>query len=410
MSLTSRLFPVLAALRRGPLPSFLVLFAALYGAYGTQSPFFPAFLGSRGLSAEAIGTVLAYSTAVKLVAAPLAGRLADRIGNGRLVLAGFAAATGLFGFAYLAVAGVWAAALVATAWSIAIAPLAPLADALALAASGEGRMFPYGWVRGAGSAAFVAGTLASGFAVARSGLPVIMVVSGVLFVLMALIAMRVPSAPVEPAATAAGRMAGIGELLRNRPFRMLMLVAALIMGSHAMSDSFAVIRWRAAGLAPPTISLLWSLSVIAEVAVFLLIGPMLLKRIGPAGGAAIAAVAGILRWSVMASTTAVPAMMAVQTLHGFTFALLHLCAMQLIGRVVPPHLAATGQTLYGAVAIGIANVLVTLASGPLYAHLGGGGFWAMAALCGVALPLTRGLAATPRDNSQETRNQTERSH
>ena len=409
MSLTSRLSPVLA-FRRGPLPAFLVLFAALYGAYGTQSPFFPAFLGSRGLSAEAIGAVLAYSTAVKLVAAPLAGRLADRTGKGRLVLSAFAAATGLFGFAYLGIAGVWAVAFVATAWSIAIAPLAPLADALALAASDEGRVFPYGWVRGAGSAAFVAGTLASGFAVAHSGLPIIMTVSGILFVVLAVLAARVPPAPAGSAETAAGRMTGVAALLRNRPFRMLMLVAALIMGSHAMSDSFAVIRWRAAGLAPPTISLLWSLSVIAEVAVFLLIGPPLLKRIGPAGGAAVAAAAGILRWSVMAVTTAVPALMAVQTLHGFTFALLHLSAMQLIGRAVPQHLAATGQTLYGAVAIGIANVLVTLASGPLYAHFGGGGFWVMAALCAIALPLTRGLAATPADDSPETRNQPERSH
>ena len=313
MSLTSRLSPLLAALRQGPLVAFLALFAALYGAYGTQSPFFPAFLGSRRLSAEAIGAVLAYSTAVKLVAAPLAGRLADRIGKGRLVLAAFAAATGLSGLAYLAISGVWAAALVATAWSIAIAPLAPLADALALAASDEGRAFPYGWVRGAGSAAFVAGTLVAGFAVARSGLPVIMVVSGVLFVVLALLATRLPSAPAGAAETSTGSTTGVAELLRNRPFRMLMLVAALVMGSHAMSDSFAVIRWRAAGLAPPTISLLWSLSVIAEVAVFLLIGPPLLKRIGPAGGAAIAATAGILRWSVMASTAAVPALMAVQT-------------------------------------------------------------------------------------------------
>ena len=54
-----------------------------------------------------------------------------------------------------------------------------------------------------------------------------------------------------------------------------MLVAALILGSHAMHDAFAVIRWRAAGVSPALASVLWSESVAAEVLVFFLIGPAL---------------------------------------------------------------------------------------------------------------------------------------
>jgi hypothetical protein len=52
-------------------------------------------------------------------------------------------------------------------------------------------------------------------------------------------------------------------------YRRVVLVAALILGSHAMHDSFAVIRWGAAGIGPGTAGLLWSLSVAAEVIVFL---------------------------------------------------------------------------------------------------------------------------------------------
>jgi hypothetical protein len=50
------------------------------------------------------------------------------------------------------------------------------------------------------------------------------------------------------------------------------MVAALILGSHAMHDSFAVIRWGAAGIAPGAAGLLWSLSVAAEVIVFFFVG------------------------------------------------------------------------------------------------------------------------------------------
>ena len=56
---------------------FVMLYVCLYAAYGVASPFLPALLESRGFPAEQIGLVFAVGTAVKLVAAPLAGRLAD---------------------------------------------------------------------------------------------------------------------------------------------------------------------------------------------------------------------------------------------------------------------------------------------------------------------------------------------
>jgi PPP family 3-phenylpropionic acid transporter len=49
-----------------------------------------------------------------------------------------------------------------------------------------------------------------------------------------------------------------------------------------------------------TIGALWSMSVAAEVVVFLFIGRPLLDRIGPAHAAMIAAAAGALRWVIMA--------------------------------------------------------------------------------------------------------------
>ena len=371
-----------------------LLFAALYGAYGTESPFFPAFLSERNVSAEQIGLVLGAGTAVKLLAAPVAGRLADRFGAGQWVLAGFAASTGLLGLLLLTTSGFWAVLAGVLAWSIAIAPLAPLADALALQASDGGRRFPYGWVRGIGSAAFVGGTFLSGPLVDRFGLPVILWLSGGLFGMTALLASRVgPGATPAPPGQA-GSFAGVSVLLRDPVYRTILIVAGLIMGSHAMSDVFAVIRWRETGIGGWLVSLLWSDAVLAEVVVFFVLGPWLLGRLGPAAGAAIAAAAGIVRWSVMGLTASLPAMVVVQSLHGFTFALLHLSAMQVIGRVVPPGLAATAQTLYGAVAVGVANVAFTLASGPLYAHLGASGFFVMAGLCALALPFTPGLRSS----------------
>jgi PPP family 3-phenylpropionic acid transporter len=103
------------------------------------------------------------------------------------------------------------------------------------------------------------------------------------------------------------------------------------------------------------------------------------------------AVAGIVRWAVLAETGSVAAAALVEPLHGLTFALQHLACMRLISRIVPPHLAATAQAFYNTVAVGAAKALLTLASGPLYGHFGAGGFWLMGGLCAAAIPLARGL-------------------
>jgi PPP family 3-phenylpropionic acid transporter len=174
--------------------------------------------------------------------------------------------------------------------------------------------------------------------------------------------------------------------LRIREFRLVIIIAALVLGSHAMHDSFAMIRWQAAGISPPTASVLWSESVAAEVVVFVLIGPWLLDRLGPSHAMALAAAAGAVRWSVMAATADAAAMALIEPLHGLSFALLHLACMRLLGKMVPPGLAATAQAIYGTLGIGTMTVLLTATSGLLYGRFGPHGFWAMAALCLCAMP------------------------
>jgi PPP family 3-phenylpropionic acid transporter len=187
----------------------------------------------------------------------------------------------------------------------------------------------------------------------------------------------------------------VRELMGIVLFRRVVLIAALVFGSHAMHDAFAVIRWHAAGITPTTISLLWSEAVVAEVVVFFLIGPRLVEAIGPGGAAAIGCMAAILRWVVMASSTHPGALAIVQPLHGLTFALLHLACMRLMGVAVPAHLAATALALY-ALGPGLVTALLTLSSGMLYARLGANGFLVMALLPILALPLCFGLQRSLR--------------
>jgi MFS transporter, PPP family, 3-phenylpropionic acid transporter len=378
---------------------FLILYAALYAGFGVQSPYLPSLLESRDLRPEAIALVLAAGSAVRLVAGPATGHLADRLDAPKVILSLCSAVAALIALAYLPARGLWLLFAVGVFHSAALAPLAPLSDTLALGAAAVARSddavrrgFEYGWVRGAGSAAFIFGTVLSGQAVGHFGIATVVWLNAALLAAAALAALLVPQLlPMQDVARATAGVRGVGALLRLPLYRRVVLVAALIMGSHAMHDSFAVIRWAAAGIGPGTAGLLWSLSVAAEVMVFLFVGRPLLDRLGPAGAAMLAAAAGIVRWAVMAETAWLPALAAIEPLHGLTFALLHLTCMRLLAGCVPRHLAATALTLYGTVGIGAPATLLTLASGPLYAHFGAHGFWVMAALCAAALPLARTL-------------------
>ncbi|MET0586651.1 MAG: MFS transporter [Candidatus Binatia bacterium] len=376
------------------LTKFILLYAAMYAAFGVASPFLPAFLNARGLTPEQLGLALGAGTAVRLLTAPLAGRIGDLIQALRIVLVVCLALAAAVTLGYLAAHGFWILLGMSLLHAASLAPITILADALALGSaapppSSGRRGFEYGWVRGTGSAAFIAGTLVSGQAVSAFGLDVIVVLQALLLGAAALAAILVPELIHDRTADAVRAPArGVLILLRLPMFRHLVLVAALILGSHAMHDAFAVIRWSAAGISPVTISLLWSESVAAEVVVFLVIGPALVIRLTPAGALAVASLAGMLRWVVAAQTTDVIALALVQPLHGITFALLHLACMRLLARIVPQGLEGTAQAIYGTIGIGAASALLTFMSGALYGRLGAQGFWVMAALCALAFPLT----------------------
>src|SRR5437762_2083007 len=189
--------------------AYFLLFAALYAGFGVQSPYLPRLLQEHGLRAETIGVVLAAGTAIRLAAGPIAGSIADRLDAPTLVFAGCAAGAALTSLGYLAAGGFWPIFAVTLLQASALAPLAPLGDSLVLAAAaphdGQERPgFDYGWVRGAGSGAFILGLVISGQVVDRYGLPAIVWLNAALLGAAALFGPAMPRLPrAEPSRCAA---------------------------------------------------------------------------------------------------------------------------------------------------------------------------------------------------------------
>ena len=160
MRLPSRRSLAEARIKLGSFDRFLVLYGAMFAAFGVASPFLPALLHQRGLGPSEIGAVLAAGTAIRLITGPVISRFADRLGKHQQILTGLLAMAAVIAFGYLLPAGFAIFLIVSVAHASALAPIVPIADAMTLAAA-PGR-FQYGWVRGGASAAFVVGPWAPG--------------------------------------------------------------------------------------------------------------------------------------------------------------------------------------------------------------------------------------------------------
>jgi PPP family 3-phenylpropionic acid transporter len=254
-----------------------------------------------------------------LLSGPLIGFLADLLGSLRLVLASCALHSAAAAFAFAWANTFWLLSVVALLQPVALAPTTSIADALSVnvACPRMAERLEYGWLRGSASAAFVLGTLTMGQLITPGDLsPVIWMNAGLLIAAAAATAL-LPNVTIR-AASDCSRSFSLQEmttLLGMSRFQMLILVSALVFGSHAVHDAFAVNRRNDVGVSPRAIRLLWSEAVISEVFVFLFVGPALLGRFGVRGAAVLAAVAGIVRWTLAGVTTSVLLLSLVQPLH-----------------------------------------------------------------------------------------------
>ena len=182
---------------RGDRPAFLGLFVLLFLGWGVLSPFLPAVLAVQGASAPEIGLLLGLGVAVRLVAMPIAGRLADRWQAPRQVLAGVLAGAALCALGYWLAIGFLPLLLVGVLHAVATGPMGPLPDALAVRSAAAGRL-DYGVVRGAGAAAFILANAVAGWAAGAAGSPLVLLgLNAALFGLAAVAALLLPRPVAE---------------------------------------------------------------------------------------------------------------------------------------------------------------------------------------------------------------------
>jgi PPP family 3-phenylpropionic acid transporter len=351
-----------------------LFYAGLFVVVGIQLPFFPLWLQAKGLDAKAIGLVVATPILVRVVAVPIAARLADRHGALRQVLVASSAAAAM-GYALVGWAEGFPAILASVALVAALAaPAIPLADAYALKGLALRRR-PYGPVRLWGSAAFIAANFAAGFVsgyIAPTGY-IWLIVAASAVAAAASLALR-PLRPGGEAERAAPRRRR--RLLAMPGVLPVAVGASLIQASHAVYYGFSTLDWTAKGLSGTAIGALWALGVAAEIVLFALsprlpaLTPRVLLIVGAAGAA--------VRWTGMALDPPAALLVPLQCLHALSFGASFLGAVQFLARLAPEGEAATVQGDFSTLQ-SIVTAAATGFSGLLYGSFGTLAYGAMAA-------------------------------
>jgi PPP family 3-phenylpropionic acid transporter len=362
---------------------FVLRLALFYGAFfvylGLSMPFIPAWLAAKGLDAGEIGIVLAAPMVVRVIAVPLATRIADRLGMLRraLIAASFAS---VLGFALVGAVSGFVAILAAYALATAaLAPVLPFADAFALRGL-KRHAASYGSVRLWGSVTFIIANVGGGLLLTRLGAANVIWAVVAALGLTAVVALALePLAPEAMDIEEAHRPAR--SLWRSPGFVAVVLGASLIQASHAVMYGFATLQWSARGIPGPTIGLLWAIGVIAEVALFAL-SSRLVGWFGAIGLILLGGLGGVVRWTAMAFDPPDAVLPLLQALHALSFAATHLGTMHYLAQAASTRRGATAQGDFVAVQ-GIVFAVAMVLSGELVEAYGSLAYGAMAVAAAV---------------------------
>lgn len=349
--------------------------AGFYFAYfcylGTFVAYFSLWLAGRGHSPAEIAAVLAVPQFVRIVAPAAWGWIADlwgeRFPGGRRGIVAMssvlaAASFGALGFADR-IAAVFACVALMALFS---AGILPLVEATTLAALG-GRTEGYGPVRLWGSLGFIVSVLAAGALLDRQPVGVLLPLITALMAFAALAALALPAARAADSEQGAP---GLRRVLREP--RVIALFAACFCMSvaHGALYAFYSIYLVETGYSKTLVGLLWTLGVLAEIALFLAL-PALFRRWSLRAVLIASFIAAAIRFVTIGWGVASLALLALaQLLHALTFGAYHAAAIAAVHRLFTGALQVRGQALYASLSYGLGGATGMLLSGWSWVALG----------------------------------------
>ncbi|MDT8307856.1 MAG: MFS transporter [Anaerolineae bacterium] len=341
------------------------LYFTYFMALGSFMPFINLYYERMGLSGIQIGILAATPLLISSATVLLWGSLADvlhlhsRMLQMNLLLgagAVFLLATGRSFQALLALVAVYA---------FFTAPIVPLLDSSALEASRDsGRS--YGQLRAWGAVGWSISTIVIGLIIERFAIRYLFY--GYVALIMVTFAFALFQPRRAEVLTSSLRQ-GLAKLLADQALLLFLLSVLLISLTLSAVNAFFSIYLDGIGAGEANIGLAWAVASLSEIPVMLYSG-RLVRRIGSTGLIKISFVTFAIRW-LLYSVIHTPALaIAVQALHGLSFATFLVGAVTFVNERAPSGLSTTAQSLFNLVAFGIGSIIGSVLGGYLYQSAG----------------------------------------
>jgi MFS transporter, PPP family, 3-phenylpropionic acid transporter len=364
-----------------PSTSICVLFVLVGVALAAFFPFLALVLRAHGLDPGEIGVAIGAMAVARVLANPLWGHAADTwTGRKRAMqlsgCASAAAALGLFATGDGALAVIIASAAVAAASGSFVST----GDALALGHLGEERVGEYGRLRGWMSFGYAVANVGLGFLLQAFGPNWALVVYAISSLMVVIWLVVVPTD--SPQHERGARFGSVGTVFRASERFPVYLLGWLVIGvAFTAAWSFLALRIESRGGGPLLVGLGAAFGGAIEVPTFRLASRVIERRglrATFALGCGVYAV-GFLLWGLVSDPVVLSLLFPFE---GAGFALLFASGVPIVGRLVPPGLHATGQSISGMTWMGLAPIVGGPVGGWVYGALGPVALYAGAsALC-----------------------------
>ena len=347
---------------QGRLAAWYFWYFAFIGAF---LPYFALSLQSIGLSAGRIAVLMSLGQFMRLLAPLLWSWLADSGGRRvRIVVASTAASLASFSVVFLTrdfVGLLVGMAILHFFWSASL----PLVEALTLGHLAA-RPERYGRIRLWGSVGFIVTVMGVGLLLDSAPIGAQLWVSWVL-----LLGTFVSALTLTEAKGHAGQVVGpILDVLRQRKVGFLLAAGLFMTAAHGALYVFYSIHLVAHGYGKTLVGLLWTLGVVAEIVVFLLM-PRISVRVSMRKILLACFALAALRFLLIGWTAGfIGFLVFAQLLHGASFGAHHAATMAALNRWFVPGQQARAQALYGSVAYGAGGLGGALLAGALWDRVG----------------------------------------
>ncbi|MEO1956786.1 MAG: MFS transporter [Methylophilaceae bacterium] len=338
-----------------------------YFFVGVFVPYWGLYLQSEQFSLVEIGILMSVFQISRIFAPNFWGWLADHTEK-RTIWIRLNTVLGVLGFiAAFWVEGFWPMLLVMGALSLFTSSIMPLSESLTLAhlAKTKGH---YSRIRMWGSVGFIVASIALGYIIDWAGISSLLWT--ILAVQIVLFLLTFTLADAKVAQHHADDFP-VWYILRNPVVISLLLGCALMVTAHSVLYNFYSIYLAEHGYSKGMIGWLWSVGVVCEIGVFMLM-PMIMRRFSLKQIILSSLALAVLRFSMIGlAVDSLVLLLIAQGLHAATFGSFHVATVQVVTQFFNGKHQAKGQAIYNSVTYGIGGTIGGVAGGYALQGLGG---------------------------------------